>query len=54
MSIYDKVFKPHVYTLPNGKSVEKKASRGPVYAIIILAMCILSVKITGFNKIYRL
>ena len=49
MSIYDKVFKPHVYTLPNGKSVEKKASRGPVYAIIILAMCILSVKITGFN-----
>ncbi len=49
MSIYDKIFKPHVYTLPNGKSVEKKASRAPIYIIIILAMCVLSVKITGFD-----
>ncbi|SHN61942.1 phosphonate transport system permease protein [Butyrivibrio hungatei DSM 14810] len=49
LSIYDKIFKPRVYTLPNGKSVAKKASRAPIYVILILAMCWLSVKITGFD-----
>ncbi len=49
LSTYDKIFKPKVYTLQNGHSVEKKASRGPVYAIIVIAMCALSVKITGFD-----
>ncbi|WP_026665265.1 phosphonate ABC transporter, permease protein PhnE [Butyrivibrio sp. FC2001] len=49
MSVYDKIFKPKVYTLPNGKSVEKKASRMPIYFILILLMCILSVKVTGFD-----
>ncbi len=49
VSIYDKIFKPKVYTLPNGKSVEKKASRAPIYLIIVLLMSALSVKITGFD-----
>lgn len=49
MSLYDKIFKPKKYTLPNGKSVEQKASRAPVYTIIILLMCALSVKVTGFD-----
>ncbi|MCR5101460.1 MAG: phosphonate ABC transporter, permease protein PhnE [Butyrivibrio sp.] len=49
MSLYDKIFKPVTYTLPNGKSVIKKRSRGPVIAIALLAMAILSVKITGFD-----
>ena len=49
LSIYDKIFKPRVYTLPNGKSVAKKASRAPIYVILVLAMCWLSVKITGFD-----
>lgn len=49
LSIYDKIFKPRVYTLPNGKSVAKKASRAPIYVILILAMCWLSVRITGFD-----
>ncbi len=49
LSLYDKIFKPHVYTLPNGKSVSKKASRAPIYVILIIAMCALSVKITGFD-----
>ncbi len=49
LNIYDKIFKPKVYTLPNGHAVEKKASRAPIYAILVIAMCALSVKITGFD-----
>lgn len=49
LSLYDKIFKPKTYTLPNGKSVSKKASRAPIYAIVIVFMCALSVKITGFD-----
>lgn len=49
LSLYDKIFKPKEYVLPNGKKVYKKASRAPIYLIIILAMSALSVKITGFD-----
>ena len=49
MSLYDKVFRPRVYTLPNGKSVSKRASRAPIYAALVIAMSALSVKITGFD-----
>ncbi|MCR5776110.1 MAG: phosphonate ABC transporter, permease protein PhnE [Lachnospiraceae bacterium] len=49
MSIYDKIFRPKTYTLPNGKSVDEKASRKPIAVIIILAMLVLSVKVTGFD-----
>ena len=49
LTFYDKIFKPKEYVLPNGKKAYKKASRAPIYAIIILAMCALSVKITGFD-----
>ena len=49
LSLYDKIFKPREYLLPNGKKVYKKASRMPVYVLIILAMSALSVKITGFD-----
>ena len=49
LSLYDKIFKPKVYTLQNGKSVEKKASRAPIYVILVLAMSALSVKVTGFD-----
>ena len=49
LTFYDKIFKPKEYVLPNGKKAYKKASRAPIYAILILAMCVLSVKITGFD-----
>ena len=49
LTLYDKIFKPKEYRLPNGKAVYKKTSRAPVYTILILAMCYLSVKITGFD-----
>ncbi len=49
LTFYDKIFKPREYVLPNGKKAYKKASRAPIYAILILAMSALSVKITGFD-----
>ena len=49
MGVYDKIFKPVTYTLENGKTVQKKASRAPLAVIILLAMTVLSVRITGFN-----
>lgn len=49
MSIYDKVFTPRTITLPNGKTVEQYRSRKPAAAVILLAIGILSVKITGFS-----
>ena len=30
MSLYDRIFKPHVYTLADGTTVEEKRSRAPL------------------------
>ena len=49
LTFYDKIFKPKEYVLPNGKKAYKKASRAPIYLILILGMSALSVKITGFD-----
>ena len=48
-SLYDKLFKPKMYSLPNGKISYEKASRTPLVLLLILLMTVLSVKITGFN-----
>jgi len=49
MSIYDKIFPPKKYTLDNGKEVQQKRSRAPIYMIVILLMSIVSIKVTGFD-----
>lgn len=49
MSFYDRIFKPKVYTLPNGKTVSKKRSRAPFIWAAIIVMTIISVKVTGFS-----
>ena len=49
MSIYDKIFPPKKYTLDNGKSVQQKRSRAPIYVILILIMSIVSIRVTGFD-----
>ena len=51
MSIYDKIFRPKTFTISNGKSVSQKRSRAPLAVVILLAMTILSVKITGFSMV---
>ncbi len=49
MSMYDKLFPPKKYTLDNGKEVEQRRSRAPIYVIAILIMSYISIKITGFD-----
>ena len=49
MGIYDKIFKPKVMTIANGKTIEEKASRTPLVIVLILIATVISVKITGFN-----
>ena len=49
MSLYDRIFKPHIYTLPNGTGVEEKRSRAPLVIVIVALLAILSIRITGFD-----
>ena len=49
MSLYDRIFKPHVYTLADGTTVEEKRSRAPLILLVLIALTILSVRITGFD-----
>lgn len=49
MNLYDRIFKPHRYTLPNGKVVEEKFTRAPLILLILLVCAAISIHITGFN-----
>ena len=49
MSLYDKIFPPKEYTLANGKTVSKPASRMPLVCLIVVLMCAVSVRVTGFD-----
>ena len=49
MSIYDKIFPPKTFILSNGRQIKKPRSRAPLAALTLLALTILSVKVTGFD-----
>lgn len=49
MKLYDKIIKPRVIILENGKTVSVKASRTPLVLIILIAATAVSVNITGFD-----
>lgn len=49
VALYDRVFKPKVTTLPNGKSVAKPRSRAPFAVAFIVVMTVVSVQVTGFD-----
>ena len=49
MKLYDCLFKPHRYELPNGKVVEEKFTRLPLILLVILFCTVVSVWVTGFN-----
>lgn len=49
LSLFDKIFKPKTIVLPNGHSVQKKASRLPLILLILLAAVVFSCYVTGFN-----
>ena len=42
MSLYDRIFKPHVYTLADGTAVEEKRSRAPLILLVLIALTVLS------------
>lgn len=46
---YDKIFKPKTVTLENGKTVTRRASRGPVVAVLIIIVSSISIQVTGFD-----
>lgn len=47
--LYDRIFRPKVYTLPNGKQSCERASRLPLILLLLLLMTVVSVKLTGFS-----
>lgn len=49
MNIYDKIFKPKIIELGNGKQVVEKRSRIPFLILIFIIAVIVSMEITGFN-----
>ena len=47
--LFDRVFKPRTVTLPNGHTVQKPVSRTPFIAAIVIAIVLISAKVTEFD-----
>ena len=47
--LLDRIIKPRTITLPNGHTVQKPVSRVPFITVIVLAVIIISAKVTGFD-----
>ena len=47
--LFDRVFKPQIITLPNGKTVARPRSRMPLIAACIIALVWVSIQLTGFD-----
>ncbi len=49
MKLYDRILPPRVLELPNGKQILKYRSRAPLWALAVVLLTALSVKVTGFD-----
>lgn len=49
MNLFDKIFKPKVYTLPDGTNVSEKRSRAIIIVPIIIALLFISARFTQFS-----
>lgn len=49
LALYDRLFPPKTVRLANGHSVVKYASRAPFYGLLVLALLIVSMIVTGFD-----
>lgn len=47
--LFNKIFKPELIRLSNGKSIERKRSILPFVALLVVGFTLLSAHITGFN-----
>ena len=48
-ALFDRVFKPKTVTLANGHTVQKPVSRAPFIAVIVIAVVLISARMTGFS-----
>ena len=47
--LLDRIIKPRTITLPNGHTVKKPVSRTPLITVIVIAVILISAKVTGFD-----
>ena len=47
--LFDRVFPPRTIALPNGHTVQKPVSRVPLITVIVIAVILISAKVTGFD-----
>ena len=47
--LFDRVFKPRTITLANGHTVRQPVSRAPFIAVIVIAVVLISARMTGFD-----
>ena len=47
--LYDRILRPRIYTLENGRTCEERRSRIPFVLIVLLAATIVSGEVTGFS-----
>lgn len=48
-ALFDRVFKPRTITLSNGHTVQKPVSRAPFITVLVIAVIIVSARMTGFD-----
>ena len=48
-TLYDKIFKPEIMTLPNGHTVRRRRSRAPFIVLALVIAILWAVKMTGFD-----
>ena len=49
VKLFDRVFKPQVMTIPNGKTVERPRSRMPLILIVLALVILWALRMTGFD-----
>ena len=47
--LLDRIIKPRTITLPNGHTVQKPVSRTPIISVIVIAVILISAKVTEFD-----
>jgi len=48
-ALFDRVFKPRTVTLANGHTVQKPVPRAPFIAVAVIAVVLISARMTGFD-----
>ncbi len=49
LKLFDRIFKPQIVTLPNGKTVARPRSRTPLIFLLLVVMIVWAIHMTGFD-----